>query len=227
MHVTPHLRAGRSARASALVGGLALFAFGIVVMVEADLGLGPWDVLHQGIARQTPLSFGAANVALGGVVLLAVWRLGVPVGMGTVANVVLVGFFVDCFRAAGVASSLAEANVAVRLGAVIAAVAVIGAGTAVYIGADFGAGPRDSLMVVLVARTRSRIGLVRSAIEVVALAAGVALGGTIGVGTVVFLLLIGPAVESFFAALARVGVLTDVAAPHAPAVATPAAGEQA
>jgi uncharacterized membrane protein YczE len=181
-----------------LVFGLAVFALGIVFFLEADLGLSPWDVLHQGVAKQTPLSFGTAHVAVSLVVLVVAGALGARVGIGTVANAVLVGVFVQLFTMSDAIDGLAGHGLPFRVALLGLGIALVGAATALYIGAAFGAGPRDSLMVVGSARTRFRIGVVRAALEATALAIGWILGGTVGVGTVAFVLLVGPAIEVSF-----------------------------
>lgn len=198
MRAPPRIRGGLGTRLVVLVVGLFLFAVGIVAMLESGLGLSPWDVLHQGLARQTPLSFGAANIAVSFAVLAAAWRLGAKIGAGTVANAVLVGVFVEVLRSLEWVGTLGDSSQAARAALLAAGIAIIGVGTGLYIGADLGAGPRDSLMVVGARRTPLRIGAVRAVLEVSALAAGWALGGTVGVGTVGFALAIGPAVEVSF-----------------------------
>jgi uncharacterized membrane protein YczE len=186
-----------------LVGGLFLFACGIVALLESELGLSPWDVLNQGIQRHTPLSFGAANIAVGLVVLFVAWGLGRPPGIGTVANAALIGAFIELLLAIGPIAQLDEQPLAVRATLIPVGLALFGLGSAFYIGAAYGAGPRDSLMLALSARTGARIGVVRAVLELSVLLVGIALGGTFGVGTVAFALLIGPTIELSFAALAR------------------------
>ena len=95
MHVPPRVRGGLAGRSVALFVGLFLFAVGIVCQLESGLGLSPWDVLHQGISEHTPLSFGAANVVVGLVVLVVAWGLGAKIGFATIANSVFVGAFVQ------------------------------------------------------------------------------------------------------------------------------------
>jgi uncharacterized protein len=202
-HVHPRVRGGRAARFAVLVLGLFLFAAGVVCMLESKLGLSPWDVLHQGVALHTPLTFGEATVAVSVVVLLLAWALGGRPGVGTLANAVLVGGFIQVLTSIGWVTSLAGEPLGVRIGLLALGIAVIGIGSALYIGADFGAGPRDTLMLVGVRRTRFRLGIVRATIEVTALVLGIALGGTFGVGTVAFAVLVGPVVEAAFGLLAR------------------------
>jgi uncharacterized protein len=197
------VRGGLTARFVWLIVGLFLFALAIVCQLESKLGLSPWDTLHQGIAKHTPLSFGAANICVGAVVLAAAWLLGAKVGVGTVANAVLIGAFIQALTAIPIVDHLSNDSLGVRIGLLAISMPIVGLGSALYIGASFGAGPRDSLMVVLTSRTGVRLGIVRTVIELAALAAGFALGGTIGVGTVVFALTIGPAVEAGFWVLRR------------------------
>jgi uncharacterized protein len=182
---------------------LFLFALAIVFILESKLGLSPWDVLNQGIAKHSPLSFGFANVAVALMVLCIAWALGGKPGIGTVANALLVGSFIQLLTAIHVFSQLAHDSLSVRMPLLVVGIVLIGPATAFYIGADFGAGPRDTLMLVGARRTRFRIGIVRGTLELCALVAGFLLGGTFGVGTVLFALLVGPIVEASFAVLAR------------------------
>ena len=197
------MRGGRAARGSSLLAGLFLFALGIVLILDSRLGLSPWDVLNQGISKHTPLSFGTANIAEAVVVLLVAWSLGGTPGPGTVANALLIGAVIQGLTSVDALNALAHDGLSVRIPLLVVGIWLLGPATAFYIGADLGAGPRDTLMLVGARRTRFRVGVVRATIELAALAAGIALGGTFGVGTVAFALLIGPVVESSFALLAR------------------------
>lgn len=186
----------------ALQLGLLLFALGIVMTLRSDLGLGPWDVLHQGLADHSPLSFGVAGIVVGVAVLAAATALGgVRIGVGTLLNAVLIGAFIDLLIAVDVVPD--PTGLLSRLGLDVGGVLVIGVGTAIYIGAGMGAGPRDSFMLAVVHRFGLRVGVARTAVEVFALAGGAALGGTVGVGTLIFALGIGPAVEASFRILGR------------------------
>lgn len=198
MHVPPVVRGGTVARSVSLLVGLFLCGLGIVLMVEAGLGLSPWDVLQQGISENTPLSFGLANIVVGLVVLAVSWALGARVGPGTIANVTLIGLFVDGLAAIDAVDELSDAPLPVRIVLFAVAIAFFGIGSGLYIGADMGAGPRDSLMLVLSARLGLRIAIVRGAIEVAVSMLGFALGGTLGIGTAAFALTIGPSVELGF-----------------------------
>jgi uncharacterized membrane protein YczE len=181
-----------------LVAGLFCFAFGIMLTLKSDLGLGPWDVFHQGVSRHSGLSFGTASIGVGFGVLLLSWLLGTRPGVGTVANMVLVGLFIDLIEWSGLLPSFAGRPWPARLAVDVLGVAVVGFGSALYIKANLGAGPRDSLMLALARRLRGRVALVRGALELVVLVAGYLLGGTAGLGTLVFALGIGPAVGLAF-----------------------------
>jgi uncharacterized membrane protein YczE len=208
----PQVRGGAAVRVASLLGGLFLFALGIVMQLESELGLGPWDVLNQGISEHTPLSFGTANVAVALVVLVVAWWLGARIGVGTVANAVLIGLFVDLLLDVDAVDRLSEQPLGVRIVLLVAAILVVGLGSGLYIGAALGAGPRDSLMLVGARRTGVRIGAVRAVLEVAVAGVGFALGGTVGVGTVAFAFGIGPSVELAFAVLLLLRLATPAAA---------------
>lgn len=199
----PRVRGGIAARWVCLIAGLALFALGIVMLLQSRLGLSPWDVLNQGVSKHSPLSFGLANTAVAVIVLVVAWALGAAIGIGTVANAVLIGVFVDVMTRVHVFEGVRHAALGVRLGVLVLGILVIGGASALYIGAAFGAGPRDSLMLVLAQRLRTRAGIVRTLLESAVTAAGFALGGKIGVGTLAFAFGIGPAIELSFWLLAR------------------------
>jgi uncharacterized membrane protein YczE len=178
-------------RLTQLYAGLVLYGTSMAFMVESGLGLDPWDVLHQGVARRVGLSLGTVVIATGVLVLLAWWPLRQRPGLGTVSNVVVIGLAVD---AALVLLPAAEAWPA-KVGFLVFGVLANGVATAAYIGARLGPGPRDGLMTGLVRVTGRSVRLVRTSIEVSVLATGWLLGGTVGVGTVAYALAIGPVVH--------------------------------
>ena len=204
----PQIRGGPATRASSLVAGLFLFAAGIVLQLESDLGLGPWDVLNQGLSERTPLSFGAANIVVALVVLVLAWSLGARIGPGTVANAVLIGVFVDLLLRLDFVERLSSQPLGARVALLAGGILLVGLGSGLYIGAALGAGPRDSLMLVGARRTGARLGIVRTVLEIAVAAVGFALGGTLGIGTLAFALGVGPAVELGFAVLARLRLTT-------------------
>ena len=168
--------------------GLFLYGLGIALIVRGELGVAPWDVLTQGIAKQTGLNFGLITVITSGIVLL----LWIPIrqrpGFGTVMNALLVGPFADV----GLWLIPSGLDLWVRALLLPAGIIVLAIATGLYIGAHFGPGPRDGLMTGLHRVTGWRIWIVRTGIEVVVLAAGWLLGGNVGIGTLAFALLIGP-----------------------------------
>ncbi len=198
MHTPPLVRGPVVARWVSLGAGLFLFAFGIVLLLESELGLSPWDVLNQGVSEHTSLSFGTANIAIAVVVLVLAWALGARIGPGTVANAILIGLMVDGLLAIDVVDALSESSLTARITFMVVGILIIGIGSGLYIGAGLGAGPRDSLMLVAARRAGVRIGTARVTIEVVVTVVGFALGGTVGIGTLAFAFGIGPAVELSF-----------------------------
>jgi uncharacterized membrane protein YczE len=188
------LRAGRlGRRLPQLLVGLTLYGFSMAMLIKAGLGLDPWDVLHQGLSRYLPLSFGTVTIVVGAVVLLLWIPLRQKPGLGTVCNVVVVGVAADL----GLWLITAPDGLAPRIGVMIAAVVLNGMAGAIYIGSQLGPGPRDGLMTGLAARTGWSLRLVRVGLEVTVLVIGVILGGTVGVGTVLYALAIGPLVQFF------------------------------
>lgn len=167
--------------------GLVLYGLSMALLVRSELGVMPWDVLHQGLARQTGLSLGTVTILVGVVVLLAWVPLRERPGVGTVSNVVVIGLAVDA------ALAVMPRVEALPLQVVLAVAGVVlnGFATAAYIGVHLGPGPRDGLMTGLVRQTGGSVRLVRTAIEVVVVASGWLLGGTLGVVTVLYALTIG------------------------------------
>ena len=213
MKDAPRLRGGFAVRVVSLFLGLVVMAAAIVSLLQSGLGLAPWDVLHLGIARHTPLAIGTASIAVGLVVMLVAWALGQPPGFGTVANAIVIGAVVDLLLAAGWVRELSTAGWPTRSLLLVLGVGLFGIGTACYIGAGLGAGPRDSMMLVLARRTGVRIAVVRSSLELLAIAAGWALGGTVGLGTLAVAVLLGPCVEASFLLFVRLGLAQAAPAP--------------
>jgi len=170
--------------------GLAFFGLGISMFVTAGLGLAPWDVFHQGISRHTGIPLGWA-IEIVGILLLLLW---IPLrqrpGVGTIINALEIGLVVNL-----IGDHLPSTDLLIpRLAYVVGAVVVIAVGSGLYIGAGLGTGPRDGLMVGLVARGYS-VRVVRTALEALVMVAGIALGGHVGIGTVAFMVGIGPLVH--------------------------------
>lgn len=187
--------------------GLILFGCGIALMVEAGLGLGPWEALNQGIARQTGLEIGTVSVLLGIPILALWWPLGERPGVGTLCNVVLIGTSTNIaiWLLPTPNDDPSAAAVAIRLAVMLAGVGIIAVGSALYLSTDLGPGPRDGLMTGVHHRFGWSIRRSRTTIELVVLGIGWALGGTVGVGTVVFALGIGPLVQAALGVVDREG----------------------
>lgn len=181
-------------RAVQLLGGLVLYAASIALLVHSGLGNMPWDVLSQGTSRQIGWSLGTVTIAYSVVVLLCWWPLRQRPGIGTVANVVVIGVLID--PALALLDRLPDPlPLPARVALVVAGIGLNGLASALYIGARLGPGPRDGLMTGVVARTGWPVGPVRVAIEVTVVAVGWLLGGTVGLATLAYALGIGPLIH--------------------------------
>lgn len=188
------LRAGRlPVRLTYLIVGLLFFALAMALMIRAQLGVDPWNVLHLGIANHLPLSLGTIAILTGALVLFTWIPLKQWPGLGTIANVLVIGLGLDFFLAVIPPIQGLSWQISVFL----LGIAVNGLGGAMYIGSHLGPGPRDGLMTGLHLATGRSIRLIRTCIEVSVLAIGWMLGGPVGVGTVAYALLIGPSVQFF------------------------------
>ena len=187
------LRAGRlTRRVPQLLLGLVLYGVSMALFVRGTLGVMPWDVLHQGVARHLPVSFGQVVIAVSVVVLLLWIPIRQAPGVGTVANAVLIGLVVD----PAIALIPEVDGLPARAALVGAGLLLNGVATAMYIGAQLGPGPRDGLMTGLARRTGRSIRLVRTSLEVAVVLLGWALGGVLGVATLAYALLIGPVTQA-------------------------------
>ena len=176
-----------------LFAGLVLYGTSMALMVRSQLGLNPWDVLHQGLAGHLGWSFGAVT-ALTGVTVLLLWLpLRQRLGFGTAANVVVIAVAVDT----ALALVPPAPTLPWQLALLAAGVVLNGLATATYVGARLGPGPRDGLMTGLHVRTGRSIRVVRTGVEVVVLATGWLLGGTVGIGTAFYAVAIGPLTQFF------------------------------
>lgn len=184
-----------------LLLGLVLFGTGIWLGLKAALGVGPWDVLAGGLATHLGVSFGRTAIGVSVVVLLIGLLAGARPGVGTALNVVVIGVVVDALLGTSLLDRLPEQPLALRLCGTAGGIVCVAVGSALYLGAHLGPGPRDGLMVALVQRTGFRVGSCRAALELTVLVVGVALGGPVGPGTIVFALGIGPAVQVAFSVL--------------------------
>ena len=178
-------------RLTQLFVGLALYGVSLALMIRANLGLNPWNVFHQGVALQLSWSIGTVVNVTGAFLLLLWLPLRQRPGIGTVSNILVIGFTVDATLAILPATDILSARfILLTCGILLNALA-----TATYVGAGLGPGPRDGLMTGLAARTGWSIRSVRMGIELSVLVIGTYLGGTFGFGTLAYALLIGPLVQ--------------------------------
>ncbi len=180
-------------RLPGLLVGLVGFGLGIALMAQSGLGLGPWEVLNQGVGLQLGIPLGTASILLGIPILLCWIPLRERPGPGTIINIVLIGAATNLGLL--IFPSPPADDVALRLAELIAGILLIGVASGLYLAADLGPGPRDGLMTGLHHRFGWSIARARLGLELSVLAVGWLLGGTVGIGTVAFALGIGPIVQ--------------------------------
>ena len=166
--------------------GLFVCAIGIVMTINANLGLAPWDVFHQGLSKLTGITMGRAHIITGLILVIIDAVFGEKIGWGTLFNMLCICLFIDFLmfnHLVPIFSSFIPSIIMMLLGLFI-----IGMGCYLYIGAGFGSGPRDGLMIALVKRTNKSVRLIKNALEVIAVTIGYILGGYVGIGTLVMAL---------------------------------------
>ena len=179
--------------------GLLLYAFGIVLTVQANIGLAPWDVFHAGFSQLTGLSFGTASILTGLLIVLTVYLHREKIGIGTLLNMVLIGIYIDAIRHLNLVAT--SSNFYYGLLEMTAGLFVISLATFFYIGSGFGAGPRDSLMVLLTRILKLPVGMIRTLIEIIFVFLGWLLGGKAGFGTLYASFAIGFFIQLTFKAM--------------------------
>ena len=177
------------------ITGLAFFGFGITLFLRANLGLAPWDIFHKGLSKKLDISIGLVIVGVGLLLLLLWIPLRQRPGVGTILNAIEIGLVVNLTK-----PLIGEPDqLIIRALMVIAGVLVIGLGSALYIGAGLGSGPRDGLMLGLskyaIRGHQISIRVARTFVELTVMVAGLFLGGSIGIGTLIFMFGIGPLVQ--------------------------------
>ena len=188
-----------ASRVFILAFGLFIFGIGDSLLIVSDLGNAPWSVLAQGISLRTPLSVGQATFLISGIVLILWIPLKEKPGFGTLANILIVATAIDI----GIQNIPHPRNFSLELLYVVVGIALVGAGSAIYITCGLGPGPRDGWMTSLHQRTGIPVGRVRLMIEVFVLICGALLGGRVGLGTALFALFIGYSVATSFGVVAR------------------------
>ncbi len=166
-----------------LMLGLFAYSVGIVMLINANMGLSPWDVLHQGISRQTVLTMGQAGILVGLGIVFFNFIFKEKVGVGTILNMLFIGIFLDFLMLNDILPQ--PDSLLARVSMLIGGMIVIAIASYLYIGAGLGAGPRDGLMVALQHKTGKSVRFVRNSIEITALVIGFILGGSVGPGTVI------------------------------------------
>lgn len=202
-----------AARLGQLLLGLYLFGQGIWLGLQAELGVGPWDVLHGGLADKLGTPFGRTSIGVSVVVFAISLLARVRPGVGTVLNVVVIGAVIDLLLGTRLLDGVGDGPLALRLLTTACGIGSVACGSALYLGAHLGPGPRDGLMVAIHERTGWSVGLSRAALECTVLVVGVLLGGPVGVGTVAFALGIGPAVQVAFRVLRQTPVRRTIEVP--------------
>ena len=176
--------------------GFAFFALAIAFLIRSNLGTSPWVVLEMAFINYIPLTPGQSAILTGAMVLLLALALREPVGWGTLGNIICIGLWEDVAL-----EHLLKKNIDYLPGQVlylVLAVLVMAGATAIYIGVNAGAGPRDSLMIAVARATGLSVRVARAGIEIAVVTSGWLLGGPVGIGTLVFALAIGPAVQAAF-----------------------------
>lgn len=182
--------------------GLFLVSISIVLMVQAELGPPPWDVLHLGLTHHLPYTLGQIMIGVGVLAIGVSWLLGVKPYIASIANLFLIGLQVDLIFSWGWFA--VPEMMAVRVSYMLLGVVLISLGSGIYLSANLGSGPRDSLMIAIYRLTGWRIGLVRTILEIAAVIGGYLLGGLVGVGTIIFSLAIGPLLEFFMNGIKKI-----------------------
>lgn len=201
--VTPWTGNGRwdlaPKRVAILFFGLSIFGFGDSLLVNSLTGNAPWTVLSQGIATHTGINIGEATFLVSAIVLFFWWPLGERPGFGTLSNIVIIAAAIEF----GVSNFPEASSFGVGILYDFLGVALVGAGSALYITCGLGPGPRDGLMTSLHNLTGIRVGRIRLAIESTALIGGLSLGGRAGIGTAIFALFIGQSVAIALGVVSR------------------------
>lgn len=190
------MRRSYPVRFALLVAGTALTALGVVLMLQANIGLEPWSVFHQGLELTTGISFGMASSLTGFIAIAAAVLLGESFGVGTVINIILCGVLIDGINASGLIPQMQSMLPGVLL--LFAGMEVLVLGTWLYMASELGAGPRDALTVALARRLGRTVGPCRAVMDCTVTVLGFFMGGKVGVGTVFAAVLLGFLMDATF-----------------------------
>lgn len=175
--------------------GFAIFGLSIAMMIRSNLGTSPWAVLEVAFSKLTGITPGRMSILVGFIVLIGALVMREKIGWGTLSNILFIGLWEDMFL--GMIPSI-ENNIPLQGALLLGAIFMMGVASAIYIGVEAGAGPRDSLMLATHRTTGLSIRAARAIIEITVVTVGWLLGGPLGIGTLIFALLIGPAVQWSF-----------------------------
>lgn len=179
-----------------LFTGLFICALAIVFMVNANLGLSPWDALHQGISNIIGITMGTASIIVGFIIVIVDVVLGENVGWGTVLNMIFVGVFIDVIMFLNIVPM--STNFIFALSMLIVGMILMGLGMVLYLGSEVGSGPRDGMMIALQKRFNKPVYLIRGCIEGSALIGAYFLKGSIGIGTIITAIGLGYVIQIIF-----------------------------
>ncbi|WP_099189041.1 YczE/YyaS/YitT family protein [Tepidibacter mesophilus] len=181
---------------STLLFGFIVCSIGIILEVNANIGLGPWDAFHIGVIKHIPMSLGSIQIFTGVVIVLFTTFKGQIPGWGTILNMILIGVFTDVINDSNiipVSDNMFKGIIMMVIGIIFMAF-----GTYLYMKVQLGTGPRDGLMVVMVKKTGKSVSFIRNFIEMCALIIGIILGAPVGIGTVIYVFGIGYAIQWIF-----------------------------
>jgi uncharacterized membrane protein YczE len=183
-------------RITKLFVGLSLYAIGIVLTINANLGLAPWDIFHQGLAKLVNITIGQASIAVGLVLVILDAVLGERVGWGTIGNMLFIGWFMDILMLNNIIPVFD--NIVIQVLMMFTGMFVVGIASYFYLSAGLGSGPRDGIMVALTKRSDKSVRFIRNSIETSALILGYFMGGYVGAGTFVMALTTGYFIQFAF-----------------------------
>ncbi len=176
--------------------GLFLYSVGIVLTMKANIGYASWEVFHAGLATVFGIQIGTVSILVGLVLCIISMMAGEKLGLGTLLNMIFIGLFMNLLLGLNLFPTLSNFYHGVLQ--MVVGLFVISIATVYYISSGFGAGPRDSLMVVLTRKTRLSVGICRSGLELLVVVIGALLGGSFGIGTILAAVLIGFCVQITF-----------------------------
>lgn len=176
--------------------GLFICSLGCVTVLKSNLGLSPWDVLHQGISNVTGITIGQASISLGVIIVLMDVFLGQPIGLGTVFNFIFIGLFMDLILFLNFVPEYE--NILGKIIELLVGIFFYTYGTYLYMIQGMGCGPRDGFMQILTKRFNKPVSLIKNSIEVIAFTMGWFLGGKLGIGTIATALIMGVLLQLMF-----------------------------